>query len=189
MRIAIIPIGPVNEVILDGLRMSLSEVFETDVNVLKDAMPLPDGAYNPRRGQYHSSRVLSCIKAYTKAGFDRVLGVTEADLYAPGLNFVFGEAQMPGKAAIISLHRLKAEFYGVPPNRELFIERSVKEAVHEIGHTLGLRHCHNPRCVMFFSNSILDTDFKSRTFCENCQRKILKNAKKLGREKALRSSM
>ena len=80
MRIAILPIGPVNEVILDELRMSLSEVFETDVNVLKDSMPQPDGAYNPRRGQYHSSRVLSCIKGYTIAGFDRVLGVMEADL-------------------------------------------------------------------------------------------------------------
>jgi archaemetzincin len=88
------------------------------------------------------------------------------------LNFVFGEARCPGKAALISLHRLRPEFDGRKPNDELLIERTEKEAVHELGHTLGLRHCANPFCVMHFSNSIFDTDRKQSLFCSKCQTKI-----------------
>ncbi|HVP27089.1 MAG TPA: matrixin family metalloprotease, partial [Candidatus Bathyarchaeia archaeon] len=87
-------------------------------------------------------------------------------------NYVFGEAESPGKAALISLYRLKPEFYGKKPNTELFIERSTKEAVHEIGHTLGLNHCSNPFCVMYFSNSIFETDRKQSLFCNKCYLKI-----------------
>ena len=140
-------------------------------------MPIPEDAYNRVRNQYHSSRILEKISIYAKKSReDRILGITEADLYVPQLNFVFGEAQCPGNVAIISLHRLKPEFYGQPPNRRLFLERSVKEAVHEVGHTLGLEHCSNPACVMFFSNSILDTDRKSLNFCERCYSWVMKTS-------------
>ena len=98
----------------------------------------------------------------------QVLGVVNVDIFVPGLNFVFGEAQCPGEAALISLWRLKPEFYGASEDRELFLERAVKEAVHEVGHTLGLRHCPRASCVMYFSNSIMETDRKRSTFCERC---------------------
>ena len=97
-----------------------------------------------------------------------VLGVTDVDLYVPNYNFVFGEAVCPGKAALISLYRLKPEFYGEPPNKQVFRERVAKEAVHAIGHALGMPHCKNPNCVMFFSLSIVDTDKKGISFCNDC---------------------
>ena len=87
--------------------------------------------------------------------------MTEVDLYAASLNFVFGEAQCPGKFALISLLRLKPEFYGERADNSLFLERAMKEAVHEVGHMLRLKHDRNPSFVMFFSNSIKDTDQKS----------------------------
>lgn len=107
------------------------------------------------------------------ADADRVLGVTEVDLYVPGLNFVFGEAQPPHGPAVISLFRLRPEFYGEPPNEELYLGRASKEAVHEVGHTLNLGHCRDPGCVMFFSNSILDTDRKNLGFCRRCRERIV----------------
>jgi len=154
----------------------LSEIFPKTVCViLDDEMPMPEDAYDSRRNQFHSSLILAKIHQHSeKVVADRVLGVTDADLYVPHLNFVFGEAECPGRTAIISLHRLKPEFYGHPSNRTLFVERSVKEAVHEVGHTFGLRHCYDPLCVMLFSNSILDTDRKKSTFCEKCRSLVVR---------------
>ncbi|MFQ6038426.1 MAG: hypothetical protein ACE5LV_07400 [Candidatus Aminicenantales bacterium] len=97
-------------------------------------------------------------------------------MYVPQLNFVFGEAELEGHFDVISLIRLRQSFYGLPENRGLFLERAVKEAVHELGHTFGLRHCPDPRCVMHFSNSLLDTDRKEASFCTRC-RKLLKERK------------
>jgi archaemetzincin len=91
---------------------------------------------------------------------EKILGVVDIDLYAPGLNFVFGEADMNSGVAIISLCRLRPEHYGLPPDESLFLERVIKEAIHELGHTYGLGHCHNSRCVVYFSNSLPDTDRK-----------------------------
>jgi len=175
LRLALLPFGLVDVAVLEEIRRSLSEAFpDTEVFVLRDMLPLPDEAYNLKRGQYHSSKVLSLIQSYPmKLGVDRVLGITEADLYVPRLNFVFGEAS-PFGTAIISLFRLRPEFYGEPSKRELFFERASKEAIHEIGHTLGLGHCQDPRCVMFFSNSIFDTDRKMLRFCRHCEAKISK---------------
>ncbi len=180
MRIAILPIGKVDT---DGLKKIKSELRktypQTNCLILDDVMPVPSGAYNKERQQFYSSPILAEInKRVKQTQADRMLGVTEVDLYVPRLNFVFGEAMCPGKAAIVSLLRLEPEFYGHPANHELFINRCAKEAVHEIGHTLGLRHCKDPTCVMFFSNSILDTDRKKKTFCEKCYSKV---AKLLGR--------
>jgi archaemetzincin len=177
MRIALLPIGTVNEDVLKKIQTELKEIFpESDCSIFGEGMALPADAYNRKRQQYYSTRILGEINKYVRRiRADRILGVTEVDLYVPQLNFVFGEATCPGKTAIISLFRLRPEFYGQPANQKLFVDRSVKEAVHEIGHTLGLKHCQNPRCVMFFSNSILDTDHKGKTFCEKCYFKVLRS--------------
>ena len=179
MRIAILRIGPVDADIVREIQRGLCRVFpETACLVLDDVMPMPEDAYNAARLQYYSSSILSKIEDFLRGSVaDRILGITGEDLYVPRLNFVFGEAQRPGRAAIISLYRLKPEFYGQAPDREFFIGRSVKEAVHEVGHTLGLGHCRNPRCIMFFSNSILDTDRKELTFCEMCHPLVMKALK------------
>jgi archaemetzincin len=98
-----------------------------------------------------------------------VLGVTNKDLYAEPLNFVFGQASLNGRIAIVSVCRLDPTFYGQPADKDLFTQRAVKEAVHEVGHMLGFRHCADPVCVMHFSNSINEVDSKSAKLCWKCE--------------------
>jgi len=137
-------------------------------------MPFPKSSYVPRRKQYDVSTVLrSLAKAYpTVPENTKVLGITATDLFTPGLNYVFGQAQINGIYAVISISRLNPRVYGMPSDQSLFRQRMVKEAVHELGHTLGLRHCLNRHCVMYFSNSLMDTDIKSDRFCSRCLAKL-----------------
>jgi archaemetzincin len=114
--------------------------------------------------------MLNVLRARFYPEAERVLGLTDVDCYAPGLNFVFGQAATRAGPAFVALLRLRQAFYGLPADRTLFRERVLKEAIHELGHTWGLEHCEDPECVMRFSNRLRDTDFKSAGFCRRCQR-------------------
>ena len=134
-------------------------------------MPEPDYAYDHKRKQYLSTAILNTILGQKEvARYERILGVVDHDLFVPELNFVFGQAST--KAAVISLTRLRQTFYHLPEDQTLFHQRVLTEAIHEIGHTYGLEHCRHPRCVMFFSNSLTDTDRKGLEFCRSCYSKL-----------------
>lgn len=163
MRIYLQPLGHVSQDIPDFLRQSISAIWEVEV------MPpqgLPQEAFNPARSQFDGSLLLRSLQG-TKG---IILGVTEADVYVEGLNFIFGLAF--GNKALISLKRLRPEFYGAPHNEELFKQRAQKEAMHELGHVVGLDHCPDRRCVMHFSNSIADTDYKGVQHCKHCSARL-----------------
>ena len=127
-------------------------------------------AYDWERGQYVASALLSSLGPVE--GF-LTLYLIDADAYEAGLNFVFGLAIPSLGVAGVFLKRLKNEFYGWPPDEELFLRRVEKEVLHELGHLLGLEHCPNPKCVMSFSNSIEEVDFKEARFCEECKKKLV----------------
>jgi archaemetzincin len=168
MKIGILSVGQVPREVLLELVQALPKIFpDTACSVIKETLPIPADAFVKKRNQYNSSVILSQIKVFaaSNAGFDRVLGVIDVDVFASGLNYVFGEAYMPGKAALISLWRLKPDFYGETAGSDVLVSRTLKEAVHELGHTLGLHHCEKGFCVMHFSNSIFDTDKKQSLFC------------------------
>lgn len=175
MKLAVLCIEPVDADLVKKIPQHPCTVFvDVECSVLKETMPVPRGAYNVMRHQHNSTVILAAVDDFVKKfDADRVLGVTAVDLYVPGLNFVFGEAHCPGKVAIISLFRLRPEFYGQPANDELYLERTVKEAIHEIGHTLALGHCQDAFCVMHFSNNIQMTDAKQAKFCQRCRPKVL----------------
>jgi len=125
-------------------------------------------AFDGSRGQYNSRLLLSHLLQDTQPDVTRVLGVAGVDLFIPVLTYVFGEAQLGGRAAVVSVHRLDDEIYGLPPNPTRLFQRLVTEAVHELGHTYGLVHCTNSRCVMASSTYVEDIDLKSDRFCATC---------------------
>ncbi len=174
LTIAILPIGHPEEKILRHIEGGLVKILPETVCFTADAqIEVPKAAFNKDRGQYNSNYILGLIQSYSTntERADRVLGVADVDIFAPGLNFVFGEASFPGKAALVSLKRLRPNPFRSQVDAELYIQRSLKEAIHEIGHTLGLRHCSRASCVMHFSNSIFDTDKKQSLFCDECYMK------------------
>jgi archaemetzincin len=170
MSILLVPFGEIDKKVIEKLQVDLGKIFNKQVGA-GQGMPHPDDAYNKKRNQYLSTALLKTLmeqKEYRAYG--KVLGVVDQDLYVPELNFVFGEAGQ--KAAVISLTRLRQEFYRLPQDQNLFYKRALTEAVHELGHTYGLGHCRNPGCVMFFSNSLMDTDRKGPEFCPECKTKL-----------------
>jgi archaemetzincin len=150
----------------------LEKIFGQKIRVNQIQLDL-EFAYNPERKQYYSSAILEKLRNAGSEAGERVLGLVDIDLYVPDLNFVFGEADVVEKIAVISTKRLRQEYYGLPKDEELLLDRTLKESVHELGHTYGLGHCPDKSCVMYFSNSLQDTDFKSSSFCESCKGKLM----------------
>jgi archaemetzincin len=169
-KILIIPIGTIDPDILDQISRVLRETYRREI-ALGESLPVPQKTYNARRKQYHSTRILKVLEVLKPAPYELLLGVIDEDCYVPELNFVFGEADMLARIAIIALPRLRQDFYGLEPDRDLFLLRAAKEAIHELGHICGFGHCSDPRCVMHFSNSLMDTDMKAPRLCDACRNK------------------
>jgi archaemetzincin len=124
----------------------------------------PEGTLDPRRRQHSSGRILEWLLRQGP-GRGKVLGVTDVDLFIPILTFVFGEAQLGGRAAVVSTARL---LDGALRDERLLVERLAKEAVHELGHALGLVHCAVPECAMSRSASVREVDRKKGALCRDC---------------------
>lgn len=154
--------------LVEPLARELEERFHLTTEVRPPSFD-PELAFDSSRGQYHSRILLGQLLRESSAEPPaRVLGVANVDLFIPVLTFVFGEAQLGDRAAVVSAHRLDNRLYGLPTNPHLLYERLIKEAVHELGHTYGLLHCHDSRCVMASSTYVEEIDLKGDRFCDRC---------------------
>jgi archaemetzincin len=171
-KICVLAIGKLDSTLLEKLAADLERTFERKAEISRIPLDL-EFAYNPERKQYHSSTILERLRRMGPEDCGRTLGIVDVDLYVPDLNFVFGEANVVTKTAVIAKERLKPEYYGLAEDPTLLGERILKESVHELGHTYGLGHCSDRKCVMHFSNGLADTDFKSSSFCESCKGKLM----------------
>ena len=151
--------------LMDGLSVVLARRLGVSCHVRDELLEIAF-AEDAVRGQYYSSEILASIQEPPAGRV--VLAVTAADLYVPVLTFVFGEAQLGGPRAIVSTHRLREEFYGQAGDESKLSLRLAKEAMHEIGHTQGLRHCDNWRCAMASSHAVERLDLKEAQYCRRC---------------------
>lgn len=170
-RLQLLPIGKLDGGLLLDLASAIADRFRIPCEVLARHLD-PEFAFHGERQQYHSSEMLQRMQGLVETDSWRVLGVTAVDLYIPILTFVFGEAQVGGPCAVVSTHRLRQEFYGLPEDRDLLFDRLLKEAVHEIGHTLDLMHCDDYSCAMAPSHAVEWIDLKESALCSSCQARI-----------------
>ncbi len=167
-EILLIGVGRVPAGIGDGLEQGLPRIFGLPCRSGR-SLPHPSFAWNAQRRRYRADAVLDRVDPGSSVC---ALAVADLDLYVSRLNFVFGLADRAGRRAIIALPRLRQTYYGLSDDMDLFQRRVLKEAVHELGHVFGLPHCNDRRCVMTFSNSLADTDFKGHDFCSGCRKQL-----------------
>jgi len=145
----------------------LEDLFAQSVTIEPADLDLAR-AYDSSRLQNNSTALLAQILERDRDSSHKRVAVVDVDLFIPILTFVFGEAQLGGRAAIVSTRRLSNQFYGLPPDPRLLLERLEKEIVHELGHTFGLYHCRYFECVMRSSTYVEEIDLKRVTPCTTC---------------------
>jgi len=160
--------------ILEWLRNEMGDCLMATVRTMP-SIPVPVESFEARRNQYYSTKILKEMLGNVPQDALKLLGVTDKDLCIPILTYVFGEAQVGGTAAVVSLARLRQEHYGLAPDRPLLLERLRKECLHELGHTFGLVHCPLRECVMHLSNTVVDVDTRGGNFCTGCQTVVASN--------------
>jgi archaemetzincin len=170
-RISIVPINAIDPAFLTRLALCLEERFLFTV-VVESTVRIPATTLNSVRKQLFLNTLLAKVGVATPHVEGYRLAVTEFDLYRTSHQFIFGDASEDGRTAALSLHRLRAEFYGEEADSNLLFQRALKEAVHDLGHVLGLKHCYNARCAMYSPGSIYDTDNKLSHFCETCEKRV-----------------
>ena len=176
-------IGDTKGLSINLLKVKVEDTFGIDVKIKEDKDE-PIYAYDSIRHQYYSTKILKNMLNKIDNDCIKMLGITNVDLCTPILDFVFGEAQLNGYVAIVSLRRLNPQFYGLKEDLSLFIDRLLKEIIHELGHTFGLTHCNKSDCVMSLSTNIIKVDEKNATFCDACFERLKKKIKGYGEVKS-----
>ncbi len=167
MSVGLAAVGPAPEPALLRIAEAVRAAFRLEVRPLP-ALAEPAAAYSSSRGQWSSAELLRVLLAELPPGCSRLLGVTERDLFLPVLSFVYGQAQLAGAVAVVSLARLRSEFHGLAPDPAALERRAAVEAVHELGHTFGLVHCRQGPCPMSLSIDLTDLDRKTAAPCPAC---------------------
>jgi len=155
----------------DALIAGLGDAFPNPVRVLAAPVDLQP-CFVPSRQQHHATLVLAALLRHRPEPASKILGVVPVDLFVPVLTFVFGQAQLDGPGAVVSTYRLRTEYYGLPGDEGVLVERAIKECVHELGHAFGLVHCDFYDCVMHSASSVDEVDVRSAAFCAHCRSEL-----------------
>ena len=175
-HIYLIPMGQIDKNVMESIKNRFPDFMPMSVKVEIDQQKeAPQVAYDPSRRQYNAEVVLDEISKHITIDTttERTLIITDVDLYVQDSDFVLGLADAKKGIGIISLARLRNEFYGLKQDNKLFLEIVLKEAVYEFGISRGLSNCPDPKCVMHFADRLADIDKKRNAFCRKCKDELL----------------
>ncbi|MCP4666840.1 MAG: archaemetzincin family Zn-dependent metalloprotease [Deltaproteobacteria bacterium] len=178
--IIIAPVGDLDEFLIERAERAINRMFGYPTEILP-LLPDVDFAFHADRSQYHSTPILEKLTAQAPVHTAKIIAIVDVDLYIPILTHVYGEAQLGGKAAVVSVHRLKQDLFP-PDSRKSCRHRVLKEAIHELGHTFSLRHCRDHTCIMHYCRTLRDVDTKSDRFCRYCDILLKDEIKRLAEE-------
>ena len=170
-----IGIGKPQKGLLEDVMIHVEGVFGVPVKALPSA-EAPSALFDPGRGQYSSTKTLRWVLQDVPPDAQKLIAITDCDLFIPVLTFVFGEAQLGGMAAVVSTARLRLDARGFPCAPDLLRARLRKECAHELGHAFGLEHCPIVRCAMSRSNTVPEVDAKSWHLCRDCRSRLIGTA-------------
>lgn len=167
----LIPMGPVDPTAVTIVAANLQAVMGLAARVVPERLK-PDEAFIPSRRQLDATRIIKMVAAET-GGAHFKLALTQADLCIPILTYVYGESQLGGRAAVVSLYRLTSE------SRRKSFDRAAKISLHEVGHLFGLEHCWQAACLMRFSKHLQQLDHLGMHFCPACEYELARRLKRL----------
>jgi len=173
IKVFLAPIGNISSFTIESITKGLMKKLSADVEVIDLQIDL-ESVKSIERSQYYSTKILASAITLTEHYNGKIMILVDVDLYVPVFTFLFGEAQLNGKHAIVSLFRLHEEFYSGEINNDLFYSRVLKEVFHELGHNYGLIHCKDWNCVMHSSTGIEEVDIKGDFYCSSCSKSIIK---------------
>lgn len=156
---------------LEMIAKDVTQEFLCSVKIEENHIDLSE-FYDPMRRQYDGNKLLIEIDSRSSSEVLKTVGLFRVDLFIPILTYIFGQAVFKGNTGIASLYRLRNEQYGMKKDEALLYNRFKKVVIHELGHTFGLIHCHNPSCVMRSSTYVEDIDQKSQNLCFKCRTEL-----------------
>lgn len=169
--ITLVAFGYIDRRFVENVALAVEMELNAEVTIMEGHLDLSN-YYDVKRRQYNGDELLKFIDNTYNSNPGKTMGLFGVDLFIPILTHIFGQAYLNGDTGVVSHFRLNNEFYGLKANKQRLLERYIKVVIHELGHTYGLTHCHEPTCVMRSSTYVEDLDQKSSSFCDNCRESI-----------------
>ena len=169
--IRFLPIGPIDRDLVEAV---VSRVSGRVALPCRLGPPVRDSGWllvNGRQ-QIDADAMLVWLETHHLPGHDLIVGLTMDDIGTSLFSFIFGRSRLNSRVALVSLARLRPEYYGLPADVDLTLRRACAEVLHEAGHALGLIHCVDIACLMKFATNVESIDLRGETFCAECRRRL-----------------